>query len=387
MDKKILFVSETVLFPMDRGNRKRNVNLIETLKKEGCTVDFLYLDTYPEEDTSETEKYIGEKHFFRIMNRKRSFPVFLKRKVRKALELLHCQFAFKFFSLDERTSPELENDMKAFFAEHDYAQVWVSCVYNSKVLLAVPDGTVKVLDTVNVSSVKRQEYEAVGYYNYEFALKPDTEREGLKRADAVIAIQNEEEKFFADLIGDGSRVFTIGENMPVHEPYVSDSKKVLFIGSTYVINVDGVMNFIKMVLPKLKEVCPEAEVLFGGSICKMIPDSDEYKKLGWVDSLDEVYKDARVVINPVRHGAGLNIKMVEALSFAKPVVSAVKGMRGLSWKEQVCIATDDPEEFACAVRDIIRDDELAMKLSQTAVSFMKEYEEKNTEALKELLSL
>ncbi|MBQ1735525.1 MAG: hypothetical protein II038_11785, partial [Lachnospiraceae bacterium] len=65
----------------------------------------------------------------------------------------------------------------------------------------------------------------------------------------------------------------------------------------------------------------------------------------------------------------------------------VKGMRGLSWKEQVCIATDDPEEFACAVRDIIRDDELAMKLSQTAVSFMKEYEEKNTEALKELLSL
>jgi hypothetical protein len=28
-----------------------------------------------------------------------------------------------------------------------------------------------------------------------------------------------------------------------------------------------------------------------------------------------------------------------------------------------------------------------MKLSQTAVSFMKEYEEKNTEALKELLSL
>ena len=78
MDKKILFVSETVLFPMDRGNRKRNVNLIETLKKEGCTVDFLYLDTYPEEDTSETEKYIGENHFFRIMNRKRTFPVFLK---------------------------------------------------------------------------------------------------------------------------------------------------------------------------------------------------------------------------------------------------------------------------------------------------------------------
>ena len=383
--KKILIAAETPVLPIDRGNRKRIWNLMKLLEQNGCDIDFLYLDTYDDADIKETREWIGEDHFYSIKNKKRSFPVFVKRKIRKVMEILHCQIAFKYFSLDERVSPELDDDLMKFFSEHHYDQVWVVCIYNSRVFISVPKGTVKVLETQNVSCVKRQEYEAVGYRNYEFALKKETEAEGLSRADAVIAIQNEEEEFFKSILPDSVKTLTIGENMPVHEPHVSPSKMVLFLGSTYVINKDGLMNFVENVLPILKEKCPEAEVVIAGSICKTIPDSPDYRKMGWVDDLDEIYREARVVINPVRHGAGLNIKMVEALSQAKPIVSVQKGMRGL--KGCGASVTDDPEKFAEEITAVIRDDEKAMSMSKRAVEFMNEYEESNSRALKELLEM
>ena len=64
--KKILIISETVLFPMDRGNRKRVKNLIDLLRSEGCTVDYLFMDTYPEDDPEKTREWIGADHFFSV---------------------------------------------------------------------------------------------------------------------------------------------------------------------------------------------------------------------------------------------------------------------------------------------------------------------------------
>ena len=387
--KKILIISETVLFPMDRGNRKRVKNLIDLLRSEGCTVDYLFMDTYPEDDPEKTREWIGADHFFSVMNRKRSFSVWCKRKVRKVLEILHIPFAFRYFSLDESTSPDLGRDLGKFFESHSYDQAWVVCTYNTRAFLSVPRGTLKVLETQNVSSVKRQEYDAVNYKNYIFAMTEATEKAALERSDVVIAIQNEEEDFFRNMLGKGSstKAVTIGENMEIKEPHVADTKKVVFLGSTYVINREGVMHFIDEILPELKRICPEAEVIFAGSICKSLPDSDAYTKLGWVEDLEELYRDARVIINPVRHGAGLNIKMVEALSQAKPVVTHIKGMRGLSYKEPVAVITDDNKEFAKAIAEIVRDDAKALEMSRTAVEFMKDYENKNLQAVKDLLAI
>ncbi|MCR4937098.1 MAG: glycosyltransferase family 4 protein [Lachnospiraceae bacterium] len=385
--KKILFITETVIMPIDRGNRKRNFNLINSLKAKGAEVDILYLDTYSEDDPALTKEWAGEGHFYSIRNKKRSFPVFIKRKIRKLLEILHFQVAFKYFSLDERVDPDLPAHVADFIKDKGYDQVWVSCVYNSAALLNIPEGIVKVIDTVNVSSVKRQEYEAVGYRNYEFALKKDVEKKGLLRADAVIAIQDEEESFFKEMLPSSVRTFTIGENLPLCKAAVSSSKKVLFLGSTYVINIEGFKFFKEEILPVLKKTCPEAEVVIAGSICSRIPDDPAYEKRGWVEDLDALYEEARLVINPVRHGAGLNIKMAEALSYAKPVVSTIRGMRGLRAGVEPALSTDDPEMFALYIRNLIRDDAAALELSKKAESFMLEYTKKNDRALEEILSL
>ena len=384
--KRILFISETVVIPIERGNRKRVYNLINLAREAGCTVDFLYLHTYSNEDPAATREWIGEDHFFTVENKKRSFGVFCKRKVRKVLEILHIPGLFKYFSIDEKMDPAIDGFMTGFLKEHTYDVVWIEYIFNSRPLLSVPEGVVKVIDTHNAFTFKRQMYEAVGYKNYEFALTKEEEAKGLSRADWVVAIQEEEADFFRTIVPASTKVCTIGENMPLKEAAVAPNKNILFIGSFYVVNRDGIKHFTQDILPILKKKGADFNFQIAGTICKHIPDSPDYEKLGIVDDVGDAYRNARVVINPVRHGTGLNIKTIEALSYTKPLVSHSIGVRGLRSDFPIAKVTDDDEAFADALIEILESDEKAKELSDNAERFMKEYQRKNMTAFEEILA-
>lgn len=384
--KRILFISETVVIPIERGNRKRVYNLINLAREAGCTVDFLYLHTYSNEDAAATREWIGEDHFFTVENKKRSFSVFCKRKVRKVLEILHIPGLFKYFSIDEKMDPAIDGFMTEFLKEHKYDVVWIEYIFNSRPLLSVPEGVVKVIDTHNAFTFKRQMYEAVGYKNYEFALTKEEEAKGLSRADWVVAIQEEEADFFRTIVPASTKVCTIGENMPLKEAAVAPNKNILFIGSFYVVNRDGIKHFTQDILPILKKKGADFNFQIAGTICKHIPDSPDYEKLGIVDDVGDAYRNARVVINPVRHGTGLNIKTIEALSYTKPLVSHSIGVRGLRSDFPIAMVTDDDEAFADALIEILESDEKAKELSDNAERFMKEYQKSNLAAFEEIIS-
>ena len=384
--KKILFISETVVIPIERGNRKRVYNIINMAKEAGCEVDYLYLHTYSNEDPAETKAWIGEEHFHVIENKKRSFSVFCKRKVRKVLEILHIPGLFKYFSIDEKIDPAIDGIMRDFFKEHHYDVVWVEYIFNSRPLLSAPEGVIKVIDTHNAFTFKRQMYEAVGYKNYEFAVTKDEEAKALARADWVVAIQEEEADFFRTIAPSSTKVCTIGENMPLKEAGVAANKNILFIGSFYVVNREGIKHFTENILPILKKKGAEYNFQIAGTICKHIPDSPEYEKLGVVDDVGDAYRNARVVINPVRYGTGLNIKTIEALSYTKPLVTHEIGVRGLRSDFPIAKVADDDEAFADAIIELLEDDEKALELSRNAERFMKEYQKKNVEAFNAIVS-
>ena len=383
--KKILFISDTIIMPLERGNRKRVYNLINMMRGAGCDIDFLFLHTYPEEDPALTKEFIGEDHFITFKNKKRPFHVWLKRKVRAVLEILHMPWIFRNFSIDESLSPDLGKCIKDLFEKKKYDIVWCEYIYTSKALLYVPDGVTKVIDTVNAFTFKRAMYDAVGYKHYIFAINKKEEAKGLKRADYVVAIQEEEEAFFKTIVPEGVKVLTIGENMPVSEPYATKTDTILFLGSYYVVNQQGVKDFIANVLPLLKKSGVPYTFKLVGSICKHIPDSDEYVKMGYVEDIEDSYKDARLVINPVNQGTGLNIKSIEAISHAKPVVTHSVGVRGLKSDKHFAIVADDYQAYADAIISVLKDDELALNMSKDAAAFMKEYIDKNNASLEAIL--
>ena len=68
--------------------------------------------------------------------------------------------------------------------------------------------------------------------------------------------------------------------------------------------------------------------------------------LGRVDDLSELYRSARVVINPVLAGTGLKIKTVEALSRLRPIVTWPTGVEGLpETLKTLCDVVDNWYEF------------------------------------------
>jgi glycosyltransferase involved in cell wall biosynthesis len=91
--------------------------------------------------------------------------------------------------------------------------------------------------------------------------------------------------------------------------------------------------------------------------------------LGYVESLEKFYASTRVVIAPYRLGGGVRLKVLEALTYGKPVVGTALAFRGISGAGGFPSADDAPQLIAGVIEvleDFARADHLA-KLAQASV--------------------
>jgi glycosyltransferase involved in cell wall biosynthesis len=79
---------------------------------------------------------------------------------------------------------------------------------------------------------------------------------------------------------------------------------------------------------------------------------------GRVDTLRPLYAGAKVVILPITHGAGVNIKTIEAMSLGKPIVATSMALRGLAIAEESMPTFDEPEAFANRIVGLLGDQSL-----------------------------
>jgi glycosyltransferase involved in cell wall biosynthesis len=76
---------------------------------------------------------------------------------------------------------------------------------------------------------------------------------------------------------------------------------------------------------------------------------------GFVVDLDQVYQAARVVISPMRYGAGVKHKTMEALEYGVPTVATSIGAEGIELRgvNDAVIVCDDAQSFAGAVIELL----------------------------------
>lgn len=139
------------------------------------------------------------------------------------------------------------------------------------------------------------------------------------------------------------------------------------IASDAPFNLEGILYFMRSVLPLVKRAMPEFKLLVAGSSAKALDSLGVLFSgvtfLSWVDNLDDYYESICVALVPLCHGTGVSIKTVEAVSYGVPVVTTMAGVRGLSrlardLGEDVC-STD--AEFAERILEKIRDRDSAKK--------------------------
>ena len=89
--------------------------------------------------------------------------------------------------------------------------------------------------------------------------------------------------------------------------------------------------------------------------------------VGWLPDLTDAYEQARVVIAPLRFGAGVKGKVGEAIEFGVPVVGTTIAFEGMHLADEVdVLIADSPDAFAEAVVRLMTDDALWTMLSTHA---------------------
>jgi glycosyltransferase involved in cell wall biosynthesis len=79
---------------------------------------------------------------------------------------------------------------------------------------------------------------------------------------------------------------------------------------------------------------------------------------GSQETLRPLYAATRLVILPIKMGAGFNIKTIEALSMGKPVVATSMALRGLEFIEPgVFPFFDEPEAYAAKILELLENSE------------------------------
>lgn len=150
---------------------------------------------------------------------------------------------------------------------------------------------------------------------------------------------------------------------------------VVFLGGyRHYPNVDAVLHYARDVAPVLERRLPEIRFRAIGSNPTeemMALASDRLVIEGFVDDLGPVLSKARVMLVPLRYGAGLKGKIVTAMAHGLPVVTTSVGAEGMALRhgENVLIA-DSPEEMAAAVERLCTDETLWRRLSEAGLAFV-----------------
>ncbi len=155
-----------------------------------------------------------------------------------------------------------------------------------------------------------------------------------------------------------------------------DPYTMLFLGSfRHLPNVEALDWFVKLVLPKIVDRCPQAKLIIIGSDPPprhSLPVADANVEIrGFVDDLQEPLRRYGVFVCPILSGSGVRVKLLEAFCAGIPVVSTVIGAEGLSDKNgEMCLLSDDPQGFADHVLDLFEHPEKASEMVDRAYSYV-----------------
>jgi len=147
---------------------------------------------------------------------------------------------------------------------------------------------------------------------------------------------------------------------PLDEP--TDEHALIFEGSMrFPPNVDAVVYFCRKILPLIRHEVPGVKFyVVGRDPTELVQAqaADDVVVTGFVDDVRTYLARAAIFVCPMRRGAGIKNKILQAWAMGRPVVTTPEGCGGLriAPDENIVVARG-PRKFADAVIAMLRDPE------------------------------
>ncbi|MDE1569294.1 glycosyltransferase [Aquabacter sp. P-9] len=172
--------------------------------------------------------------------------------------------------------------------------------------------------------------------------------------------------------------------MPQHR----DPHRLMFVGGfSHTPNVDGIVWFVNEVMPILRSKGRSITLDVAGSnaprqvlelaapdvrICGRVSDEE----------LAELYHSCALSVVPLRYGAGVKGKVIEAMGQGTPVVMTPVGAQGIENAEDISFVAEAAEDFASMILRAIDNPRDAQDRALKALAFIdREYSQKAIERL------
>jgi glycosyltransferase involved in cell wall biosynthesis len=209
------------------------------------------------------------------------------------------------------------------------------------------------------------------------------ERAAVQRFDHIIAVSDADRAAMARMTSvEGISVVPTGVDTKAFRPALRRDDVdpiVLFLGSMdWEPNIDGVQYFCDEIWPAIRAAVPNARFQVVGrnpaaSIRRLASESVEI--VGTVASVVEYLHRAAAVIVPLRIGGGTRLKIYQAMSAAKAVVSTTIGAEGLEVNHgRDILLADAPDAFAASVIRVLNDAGARRQLEDAARTLAMKYD-------------
>jgi glycosyltransferase involved in cell wall biosynthesis len=381
---KILLVSPFLPSPPRFGGQRRIDGLVRELahRHEVSVLAFNATDEWEHESLAETRTYCRE-----VRTLSNYEPADFGTKRKNQLRSLLSRHSYEHSLVSGRL--DFQRAFDEMLAAQDYDVVQIEFVQMAAFRFSrrARVGPLFVLDEHNIEYdiLRRTSKASAGltrkvYNAFNWRKLAREEHAAWRRFDGVALTSARDEQLLHEEFP-SCRTAVIPNGVDVREFAQSsgavDADSLVFFGAiNYFPNADGVMYFADEVFPTVRRRRPNASFRVigpGASTEVLARQHDGVEIVGMVDDVNPHIDRAAVIVVPLRIGGGTRLKIVEALSKGKPVVSTRIGAEGLDVVDgKHLLLADEPHEFADKIERVLADPALASRLGAAGRTLMED---------------
>lgn len=215
------------------------------------------------------------------------------------------------------------------------------------------------------------------------------EADACRKSDLILVCSEKEKKDFMDLYNiEADKIIIIANGTNIIKDDTREAKTnyrkslslsledkiVVFIGAYYKPNIDAARFIIERIAKELIDF----KFLIVGTVLEAFREEhipSNVKLLGWIpdEHLDLVLRAPDIAINPMFDGSGVNIKMLDYMSYGLPIVTSGCGARGIDTFGRTPMIVSSIHKFIDNIKLLSNDSALRQQLSEDARSLVAEH--------------
>lgn len=369
--KKYLLITDVEFWKENAGNAKRISQLILNFSENNIKLDVAFIGKIYNKSLIEKKYKINIqeisclKSYLIIQCKKiiNKFPYF-REKIRKNL---------KHTTIESLKSPKLKIKMEKVYKNLEaYSGVIVEYIYFDYLVSEGFKGK-KIIDTHDIQSDRYQTYLKQNKF-CRFKISVNEEKKILQKYDYILLVSERDMRIASEMeISQDKLIYLpIYEKIEKTQVLPANKLRLGFIGAAIDFNIDAINWFIENVFTNLE--IRNIELHIYGQVSDTIKVKDSrVVKHGFVNDINDVYKNIDIVINPIQVGGGVKVKNIEALSKGKVLITTNIGAQGLEdGVNKAFLLANTPEEYINILKEYSDKKFEIDELSEKAIKYIKE---------------